>query len=588
MIKLPFVGLYLLWSAGFTFAGERLALWPEGKIPDFQEQQVAAPKPETQAPGFKAEEHRMPYLEWFDAPAAKNRGCVLLVTGGGYDGCVDGVWIDRVAKKLTEQGFVCASLIYRTPRPKDLPIYQSAWQDGQRAVRLLRSEARARGFDPEKIGALGFSAGAHLTVLLGTSALTPAYEPVDELDQWPAHLQWAVPIYTAYALADGLTGPNTGKADAPNAKLSDVFKFDTKTCPMALFHGGKDVYSPIGSTEIYRQLRRMRIPAEIHLFADRPHGFMGNPNKGDDGTAYDHWLDRVSEFLRQMNYDGQLGKEMALMDRYPNDDARGDYHKQDVWPEGLMPDRQEKQCVPYLEWHLPKELKTKAIQIIYSGGAYRGNNPDEFEVAPVRRYLNEKGMAVVTLKYRTPRPKGLAKHITAWQDLQRSIRVVRGQAKDKGLDPERIGIMGSSAGGHLTLMGATSSRSSAYKPIDAIDRISCTPQWAVAIYPAYALTDGADAHNETGENDAQAVLVPEFEFDPSTCPMLFIHGDADGWAAMNSVKCWEQLRRIGIQSDLHTLVTRGHCFQKIAAPGTGSYTWMDRIWEFMNHKGFNQ
>jgi hypothetical protein len=54
---------------------------------------------------------------------------------------------------------------------------------------------------------------------------------------------------------------------------------------------------------------------------------------------------------------------------------------------------------------------------------------------------------------------------------------------------------------------------------------------------------------------------------------------------MNSVKCWEQLRRMGIQSDLHTLVGRGHCFQRKAAPETGSYTWMGRIWEFMNHKG---
>jgi len=54
------------------------------------------------------------------------------------------------------------------------------------------------------------------------------------------------------------------------------------------------------------------------------------------------------------------------------------------------------------------------------------------------------------------------------------------------------------------------------------------------------------------------------------------------------VKCWEQLRRMGIQSDLHTLAKRGHCFQRNASPDTGSYTWMDRIWEFMNHKKFNQ
>ena len=289
-----------------------------------------------------------------------------------------------------------------------------------------------------------------------------------------------------------------------------------------------------------------------------------------------------------MNYDGKLGAEVNLMARYPNDDARGEYRKEPVWPEGRVPDLQAKQCQPYIEWHHPKERTTNAIQIIYSGGSYNGNRPDGFEVAPVRRYLNEKGMTVVTLKYRTPRPQGLAKHTTAWQDLQRAIRIVRSQSAAKGLDPNRIGIMGSSAGGHLTLMGATSSKRPSYAPIDDLDKLPCNAQWAVAIYPAYVLTDGAQNKNTMGGNEDDARLLPEFSFDEATCPMLFLHGDADGHAPMNSVKCWEQLRRMGIQSDLHTLANRGHCFQRTAAPGTGSYSWMDRIWEFMNHKGFNQ
>ena len=50
----------------------------------------------------------------------------------------------------------------------------------------------------------------------------------------------------------------------------------------------------------------------------------------------------------------------------------------------------------------------------------------------------------------------------------------------------------------------------------------------------------------------------------------------------------EFARRMGIQSDIHTLAKRQHCFQRQAAPGTGSYTWLDRIWEFMNAKGFNR
>jgi acetyl esterase/lipase len=253
-----------------------------------------------------------------------------------------------------------------------------------------------------------------------------------------------------------------------------------------------------------------------------------------------------------------------------------------------MPDCQENQCVPYIEWHIPAELTTNAIQIVYSGGAYERNDPDGFEVAPIRRYLNEKGMAVVTLKYRTPRPEGLAKHTTAWQDLQRTIRIVRSKAEEMGLDPDRIGIMGSSAGGHLTLMGVTSSRHRSYWPSDDLDRIPCNVQWGIGIYPAYALTDGLDGLNSNKGNDDSDILAPEFSFDLDTAPMLFIHGDADGYAAMNSVKVWEKMVMMGIQSELHTLASRTHCFQMTSSPGTGSHTHFDRIWEFLTSKEFNR
>ena len=57
-------------------------------------------------------------------------------------------------------------------------------------------------------------------------------------------------------------------------------------------------------------------------------------------------------------------------------------------------------------------------------------------------------------------------------------------------------------------------------------------------------------------------------------------------AAMNSVKCWEKLRTMGRQSDLHTFATRGHCFQFNGQPGTGSFTWMDQFWDFLLRKGY--
>ena len=577
MKKITLLLTALLVSFGLA-AQERQTVWPKGKMPDKQDHQIAAMTNETSQKDFKADKHRVAYLEWFDAPAKDihNGGCMILISGGSYQNCCDVGLIKKWNEEFTKLGFQCVNFVYRTPRPVGLPIYQSAWEDGQRAVRMVRSQAKKRGFNPEKIGVISMSAGSHLGLLLATSSQTPAYEAVDKLDTMSCHINWAIINAPAYGTTDAESGtPATRQGYGSDVKLSKVFKFDSRTCPMSLHHGGTDIYAPQTSTLVYRQLRRMKVPAELHLYADKGHGAFG--------------LERGIEFMRQMGFITPLEKEEKLMDRFPSDEHRASHTKANIWPEGKMPDVQPEQCTPYMEWHMPKQLKTKAIQIIYSGGAYTGNDPDGFEVAPARRYLNEKGMAVVTLKYRTPRPTtGLAKHTTAWQDLQRTVKLVRKEAESRGLDPNRIGIMGCSAGGHLTLMGVTSSRHQSYWPIDDTDKLSCKVQWGVGIYPAYALTDGLDSPNSGGGNEDDAVLAPEFSFDLDTAPMVFVHGDADGWAAMNSVKTWEKMVQMGIQSDLHTLATRNHCFQNSAAPGTGSYTYMDRIWEFLTAKGFNK
>ena len=577
MKKITLLLTALLVSFGLA-AQERQTVWPKGKMPDKQDHQIAAMTNETSQKDFKADKHRVAYLEWFDAPAKEihNGGCMILISGGSYQNCCDVGLIKKWNEEFTKLGFQCVNFVYRTPRPVGLPIYQSAWEDGQRAVRMVRSQAKKRGFNPEKIGVISMSAGSHLGLLLATSSQTPAYEAVDKLDTMSCHINWAIVNAPAYGTTDAETGtPATRQGYGSDVKLSKVFKFDSRTCPMSLHHGGTDIYAPQTSTLVYRQLRRMKVPAELHLYADKGHGAFG--------------LERGIEFMRQMGFITPLEKEEKLMERFASDAARASHTKANIWPEGKTPDLQAEQCTPYIEWHMPKELKTKAIQIIYSGGSYTGNDPDGFEVAPARRYLNEKGMAVVTLKYRTPRPTtGLAKHTTAWQDLQRTVKLVRKEAEARGLDPNRIGIMGNSAGGHLTLMGVTSSRHQSYWPIDDVDKISCKVQWGIGIYPAYALTDGLEKPNSGGGNEDSAVLAPEFSFDLDTAPMLFVHGDADGWAAMNSVKTWEKMVQMGIQSDLHTLATRGHCFQNSSAPGTGSYTYLDRIWEFLTAKGFNK
>lgn len=565
--------LFALCAIHLVSAAKIESVWPKGKMPHRQAHQIAAMLDEASAEGFCPDKHREAYIEWMPAPekGVRTDACMILISGGGYFSCCDVGLVDEWNRRFTQEGIQCVKFVYRTPRPQGLPIYQTAWEDAQRAVRLIRSQARKRGINPEKIGVVSQSAGSHLALLLATSSQTPAYEPIDALDTISCHINWAIVNSPAYVTTDAEEGtPATRQGYGVDVKLSSIYKFDARTCPMSLHHGGADEYSPNGSTLIYRELRKRGIPAELHLYPGRPHGAYG--------------LERGVEFMRQMEFYKPLEPEVDIMKRYDSDDACAKTVETDVWPEGKMPDAREGQCKPLIKWYFPKEKKTDAIQIIYSGGSYMGNDWNGFEVAPARRYLNQLGMTVVTMCYRTPRPEGLPKHVTAWQDLQRAIRTVRSEASKYGLDGNQVGIMGSSAGGHLTLMGVTSSMHQSYLPMDDIDRIPCNVQWGIGIYPAYVLKDGADGHNSHGGNTDEDTLVPEFSFDLQTAPMLFIHGDADGYASMGSVKVWEKMRSMGIQSELHTLALRQHCFQRKASPGTGSYTWLDRIAEYLRDR----
>ena len=392
MTKRLSYSLLLLFSAFLSVqAGVHVPIWPKAKMPDKQPQQIAAMTAETREKGFNPNTHRIPYLEWMKKPANPNGGCMILISGGGYENTCDNSLISLWTKRFTELGFQCVNFVYRTPRPEGLPIYQTAWEDGQRAVRMVRKEAKRRGFDPEKIGTISMSAGSHLALLLATSSQTPAYARIDATDDVPCHVNFAIVNAPAYVLTDGKDGtPNVRLGMGPDVKVDSIFHFDEMTCPMSLHHGGDDPYSPNASTMVYRQLRKRGIPAELHIYPDKGHGAFG--------------LERGIEFLQQMELLTPLAPEEEIMKRFPNDNARANYVKENIWPDGKMPYLQENQGTPYIEWHIPANLKTNAIQIIYSGGSYNGNGPDGFEVAPARRYLNSLGMAVVTMRYRTPRP----------------------------------------------------------------------------------------------------------------------------------------------------------------------------------------
>ena len=259
--------------SGIGPSGPKTAIWPEGRIPDFQPGQIAATTEEVALPGFVPAENRMPYLQWYAPPRplfGDKAPCAMIVSGGAYNDCCDGPAFEPLVAKLLEAGIHCVTFVYRTPRPAGLPIWRTGWEDGQRAVRLVRAAARGRGFDPDNIGAMACSAGSHLSLLLALRSQTPAYEPVDAADSVSARLSWLIAMCPAYLLSDGLAGRNANGGEG--ASLDPLFDPDAATPPVCFLHGSADPYSPLGSTALWRVLARKAAGAELHLDAGRGHG----------------------------------------------------------------------------------------------------------------------------------------------------------------------------------------------------------------------------------------------------------------------------------------------------------------------------
>lgn len=519
--------------------GEREPLWPEGRIPNLGHNQRAGMTDEPINDPAWRKAHQMPYLEWFEPPKNPNGACLILVSGGSYLGLVDVGLIKQWKETFTELGYRTVNLVYRTPTV----LKGSGWQDGQRAVRLIRASAAKRGIDPEKIGAIGMSAGGHLVTMLATCALTPSYEKVDALDDLPCHLNWCIahaPAYNSAAGRNGKATPADGTT-APASAVGDCFAFDAKTCPVSFQHGAIDPYTPNGSVRCYEELRRRGILAELHLFANRSHGAFG--------------LERAIEFMNGLQLVAKLAPAVDLTARFADDSARASVERESVWPEG----RGE----AVLDWHFPRDRKTTAVLLVCEGAG------DAFDAASLRRYLNERGMTVVTLS-----------RSCALQDLQRAVRVVRSRAPEKGLNPDFVGALGAFDAARTVLLNATGSRTPAYSPVDGLDRLPCKMKWAVAVNPPRLLKAGVDELALPAGDEGLAALDPAFAFDADTCSACFICGDAEGLSAMGCVKVWEKMRRMNIQSELHSLAFGGRGFLKAASPGTGAFTWMDRVWDY--------
>jgi acetyl esterase/lipase len=218
----------------------------------------------------------------------------------------------------------------------------------------------------------------------------------------------------------------------------------------------------------------------------------------------------------------------------------------------------------------PAGKATGAAVIICPGGGY-------FSLAPheglhYALWLNEQGIAGFVLKYRLG--SGGDRHPAMMHDVQRAIRYVRSNAEKWKLDPNRIGIMGSSAGGHLAATALTHFDAGEQSAADPIDRVSSRPSLGILCYPV--ITMGADTHIGSRQNllgdkpdpSLIALLSNEKQVTRDTPPVFIFHTFEDSAVKVeNSLEFAAALRRAGVPFALHIYTKGNH------GMGLGSGQW---------------
>jgi acetyl esterase/lipase len=232
---------------------------------------------------------------------------------------------------------------------------------------------------------------------------------------------------------------------------------------------------------------------------------------------------------------------------------------------------------PTLTLYRPaKEKDTGAAILICPGGGY-WNLYWELEGEEVAAWLRAQGVTGILLKYRVPRRPGEPKGEPArrpLQDAQRAVSLVRSKARQWGIDPGRIGLVGFSAGGHLAIATATHFEERTYESTDDIDRIDCRPDFAIAVYSGYLKDNDKDE------------LAPGLRVPAKTPPIFLVHGGADIISPPeHSVFMYLALKRAGIPTELHIYAGAAHGFgvRKLDHPCS---TWTARCMDWLRSQGF--
>lgn len=216
---------------------------------------------------------------------------------------------------------------------------------------------------------------------------------------------------------------------------------------------------------------------------------------------------------------------------------------------------------PTLTVYSPKGTNTGTAVVVFPGGGYNELAID-LEGTEICDWLVSRGITGVLLKYRAPTPKvGRYKESPlALQDAQRTLGLVRFHAAEWHIDPRRIGVIGFSAGGHLVAATSTHFDKRSYPMVDAADKVSCRPDFAIALYPGH-LSPWHPDDPDSWTNEKQLELNPNVVVTSNTPPTFLLQAQNDPVDDVrNSMAYSLALRNARVPVELHLYAEGGHAF----------------------------
>jgi len=226
---------------------------------------------------------------------------------------------------------------------------------------------------------------------------------------------------------------------------------------------------------------------------------------------------------------------------------------------------------PDLAIYRPDKSKDTHVAIVVCPGGGFTNLAMQHEGIQVAQWLNSIGITAAVLKYRVPAREGMPRYMAGFQDGQRAMGIVRSKASEWQIDPNRIGIMGFSAGGQVAADVETNFDKRAYEAVDDADKVSTKPDFAILVYPGGIIPRGTGAVGE---------LTPDVRITDKTPPTMLVVADNDP-GVKNSVYMYLALKNAKIPAEMHIYSEGGHGFGM--NPGKGPHTtWTKRVEDWLD------